>query len=69
MRDIPAMQHKDNKGRNTESENCLKLRNGEVISSPFLSIFTSDKRIKQLNIFFVGARPLVNYNFPGSMPF
>ncbi len=39
------MQHKDNNGRNTESDNCLRL-----------SIFTSDKRIKQPNIFFVGAR-------------
>ncbi len=40
----------------------------EVIFERALNILISDKRIKQLNISFVGAGPLVNYNFPGSMP-
>jgi len=42
------MQHKDNNGRNPEGDNCLKL-----------SIFTSDKHIKQLNIFLLGPEPVV----------
>ncbi len=43
-------------------------KNAKLFLTEPLSIFTSGKRIKQLDIFFAGARPLVNYNFPGSMP-